>query len=113
MHNKLPTDENLQSRGCAFPSMCSLCSKQVESTLHLFCDCSFALHLGSWFANLLNANLHFTNFDEIWHICDKHWSPQCKVVIQAGIINIISTIWFCRNQIRFQSKLVHWRSATN
>jgi hypothetical protein len=36
MHNKIPTDENLMLRGCAIPSICSLCSKKVESSFHLF-----------------------------------------------------------------------------
>jgi hypothetical protein len=36
MHNKIPTDENLQIRGCALPSMCSLCCKKEESSFHLF-----------------------------------------------------------------------------
>ncbi|GAU43411.1 hypothetical protein TSUD_398880 [Trifolium subterraneum] len=30
MHNKIPTDDNLMLRGCELPSMCSLCSKNVE-----------------------------------------------------------------------------------
>jgi hypothetical protein len=36
MHNKVPTDDNLLLRGCALPSMCSLCCKHVESSFHLF-----------------------------------------------------------------------------
>ncbi|GAU22346.1 hypothetical protein TSUD_106740 [Trifolium subterraneum] len=40
MHNKVPTDENLMLRGCALPSMCSLCNKNVESSFHIFFECN-------------------------------------------------------------------------
>lgn len=42
LHNKLPTDDIPGSRGCQFPSMCSLCSAQGESFQHLFFECSLA-----------------------------------------------------------------------
>ncbi|GAU13335.1 hypothetical protein TSUD_42890 [Trifolium subterraneum] len=32
MHNKVPTDENLMLRGCALPSMCSLCNNSKQSS---------------------------------------------------------------------------------
>jgi hypothetical protein len=40
MHDKVPTDENLMSRGCYIPSICNLCSCHVETTFHLFFECS-------------------------------------------------------------------------
>jgi hypothetical protein len=36
MHEKVPTDENLMSRGCYIPSMCNLCKAQVETSFHIF-----------------------------------------------------------------------------
>jgi hypothetical protein len=35
MHNKVPTDENLKSRGCSIPSMCNLCSRHMMSLLSI------------------------------------------------------------------------------
>src|ERR1044072_9095692 len=93
--------------------MCSLCFKHAESSFHLFCQCQFAVNLWSWFASILNTTLQFTSFEDIWHICDRNWSPQCKIVIKACIINLFSTIWYCRNQARFNNRVVHWRSAIN
>ena len=54
MHGKLPTDENLAARGCQLPSMCSLCCNALETSNHLFLECSYALHLWSWFASTVN-----------------------------------------------------------
>jgi len=44
-HNRLPTNENLISRGHCIPSIYNLCFKQPESTKHLFFECSFAKHI--------------------------------------------------------------------
>lgn len=43
MLNKLPKDDNLDSRGCQIPSMCSMCMNQVETSFHLFFDCPYAI----------------------------------------------------------------------
>ncbi|MCH81156.1 ribonuclease H protein [Trifolium medium] len=51
LHGKLPTDENLSLRGCCLPSRCSLCGSSIESSQHIFIDCSFAIQLWSWIGN--------------------------------------------------------------
>jgi hypothetical protein len=38
------------------------------------------------------------------------WQPQCKVVILASLVNIISTVWFVRNQCRFNNKIIPWEN---
>ena len=113
MLKKLPTDENLSLRGSYLPSMCSSCHSQIENSFHLFFDYSFALKLWSWLSSTLNISLQFTSLEDIWLILDRGWSPQCKVVIKACIINLIKTIWYRRNQSRFQDKLIHWKTAIN
>jgi hypothetical protein len=97
MHDKVPTDEQLLLRGCCIPSMCSLCNKFAESTIHLFFECEFANKLWSWLANCLNLNLHFSSLEDMWKITDLHWSPQCKIAISAVVIYLINTIWLVRN----------------
>ncbi|GAU31405.1 hypothetical protein TSUD_370540 [Trifolium subterraneum] len=111
MHNKVPTDENLMVRGCNMPSMCSICKCHVESTFHIFFECSFATRTWSWFAGILNVVLQLNSMDDIWKLCDDHWSPQCKVTITAAVIFLINTLWFVRNQARFHDNLISWDSA--
>ncbi|MCH99434.1 ribonuclease H protein [Trifolium medium] len=111
MHNKVPTDENLMIRGCYMPSMCSICKCKVESSFHIFFECSFAIKTWSWLASCLNVVLQFNSIEDIWNLCDANWSPQCKVTIIAAIIYLINTVWFVRNQARFQNNLIPWNSA--
>jgi hypothetical protein len=70
MHEKMPTDENLMSRGCAIPSMCNLCKTHVESSFHLFFECSYAIKLWSWLAGCLNFTIQFYSMEDIWKLCD-------------------------------------------
>jgi hypothetical protein len=111
MLDKLPTDENLTARGCYTPSMCSLCRVSSESSSHLFLECPYALHIWRWFSITFNYSLNFQTKEDIWNICNGSWNPQCKIVVTSALINIFNSIWFARNQIRFQSKKIPWRSS--
>jgi ribonuclease HI len=113
MHEKLPTDENLMTRGCAIPSMCNFCNHHVETSFHIFFECQFAIKLWSWLAGCLNCTIQFTNMEDIWRLCDSNWSPQSKVTITAAIINLLHTIWQARNKARFNDTLINWRSAVS
>jgi mannosylglycoprotein endo-beta-mannosidase len=75
MHQKVPTDENLMSRGCAIPSICNLCSCHSESSFHIFFECAFAVRLWSWLAGCLNITIQFTCMEDMWKLCDLNWSP--------------------------------------
>ena len=108
MHGKLSTDENLDTRGCQLPSMCSLCCNALETSNHLFVECSYALHLWSWFASTVNRTVNVQTKEKIWN---GTWNPQCKTVLTATIINILNAIRFARNQNRFQNKAIHWKSS--
>jgi len=113
MHDKMPADEKLIERGCCLPSICNLCLNQNETTLHIFFDCPCAVKIWTWFSAVIHINLNFLNVEDIWKLCDRGWSPQWKVVIKATIINILATIWFVRNQARFNNKKIHWQSGIN
>lgn len=81
-------------------------------TFHLFFDCPYAVRIWNWLSATLNIiNLLFNNIEDIWHICDRRWNPQCKIVIKAAIINILATIWYARNTSRFKGKAIHWKTS--
>lgn len=111
MLDKLPTDEVLASRGCHLPSVCSLCLAQEESNFHLFFLCQYAVNIWRWFATCLNCPLQFQSKEEMWSTINKCSSPQGRLVITAAMINIFNVIWFARNQKRFNSKTIHWRTS--
>jgi ribonuclease HI len=111
MHQKMPTDENLMIRDCFLPSMCNLCNSHIESSFHIFFECPFAIRLWSWLAGCLNITIQFTCMEDMWKLCDLNWSPQSKVTITAAIINLLNSIWYARNQARFNNKIASWRSA--
>jgi ribonuclease HI len=111
MLNKLPTDDILTTRGCSLPSMCSLCGKHPETSFHLFFECMYAVNLWCWLASTLNRTLHFQTPEDMWTVANNSWNPQCKVVIIATMINIINSIWYARNQLRFNDKMVPWKSS--
>jgi ribonuclease HI len=111
MHGKMPTDENLMSRGCAITSMCNLCNNHVESSFHLFFECQFAIKLWSWLAGCLNVTHQFYSMEDMWRLCDWDWSPQSKVTITAAITNLLNILWYVRNQSRFSNVQISWRQA--
>lgn len=111
LHDKLPTDDNLLQRGCQLPSICNLCAMASESSTHLFLECSFANQLWSWLQSLINVNFNLSSFLDLLLVYERSWSPQCKLVIISAIINCFNTIWFCRNQRRFQDKIINLRTA--
>jgi hypothetical protein len=113
MHDKLPTDDKMMERGSNMASMCSNCNSQPESSAHLFLQCSFASKVWNWFSSILNFPLNFNAISDIWKISERRWTPQCKIVIIACLINILNTIWFVRNQTRFQDKTITWKVAIN
>lgn len=109
IHNRLPTDENLATRGLPYPSMCSNCFKHVENSEHLFFSCPFAVHLWRHLSSVLVHN--FQSLDDIWIALNKPWSDQRKVVVLSAIINTINAICQARNKVRFKDVKTHWKTA--
>lgn len=113
LHEKMPTDEHLIQRGCQIPYICSMCALASESSVHLFLECNFAQQIWNWLRSILNINFNLTSFFDPLKAIDRNWSPQWKVVILAAIISCYNTIWFCRNQKRYQEKIINIRTAKN
>jgi len=112
-HDKLPTDENLIKRGLQFPSVCSLCGSNQETTSHLFLDFPFAISVWNWLSSITQLNCNLSSFMDILKIAERNWSPQCRTVILVACIFYFNIIWYCRNQKRFNDKLITPRTAIN
>jgi hypothetical protein len=111
--NKLPTDDNLAARGCLFPSMCSLCNRSEETLYHLFIDCAFARNIWNWLNSITKIHCNYSSVLDILDLCNRGWSPLCKLIVLAAITYCLNIIWYCRNQRRFFDKIVQVSSAIN
>lgn len=111
MHKKIPRNDNLMERGCQIPQVYNMCYNSIETSSHLFFSCSFSVKLCSWLASSLNTSFPLTSVDDIWSICDKSWSPQCKLVIKSVIVFLINFIWYAGNEARFNNNCINWKSA--
>lgn len=60
---------------------------------------------------MINKPIDLYPFSSILGVVNNHWSDQTKDVVLSATINVIQTIWFCRNQIRFNNHTVQFRSA--
>lgn len=103
MLSKLPTDENLQMRGCTLVSVCVLCYKQAETSYHLFIECEFAVSLWRWLGVKLHCNISMISFSSILNYIPQRCSSQVLDVFAAAIVHTVHTIWLTRNAIRFSS----------
>ncbi|GAU44836.1 hypothetical protein TSUD_280370 [Trifolium subterraneum] len=111
MLNKIPTDDNLRERGCNLTSMCSLCNSNIETMFHLFFECRFAFGFWCWLATSLDMIIQFQSLEDIWSLCNRAISAQCRIVIKAAIINIMYAVWIARNNARFKNIKPNWNSS--
>ncbi|XP_019423314.1 PREDICTED: uncharacterized protein LOC109332721 [Lupinus angustifolius] len=101
-HRRMPTDENLQLRGCSLVSMCNLCNHRSETSDHLFLLCPFAVDLWQWIGDTFHIQIDNSSLAAILSTCNLHWSPQIKSVLATAIVHTVNTIWHCMNLCRFQ-----------
>ncbi|KAF1886785.1 hypothetical protein Lal_00046022 [Lupinus albus] len=106
IHKRMPTNENLMSRGCSMASKCSLCNINAESSEHLFLACPFSTTIWQWLSGIFGIPLNLTSIENMLKACNLHWSPQLKEVLAACIIHSVNIIWFCRNQLRFRGTII-------
>jgi hypothetical protein len=102
LHEKMPTDDMLLSRGCHGPSRCSLCNNQEENMHHLFFTCPFAKELWNWIQATFRRHLDLSSIQNTIQDCLSVTSPQVKEAMLYSIIFTINSIWTCRNKTRFE-----------
>lgn len=101
VHRKMPTDENLRSRGCIVVSVCSLCLETAETSEHLFLSCSFASRLWAWIEGKLNCVIDYSSVETLLDCRPLRCSSQVSDIFLAAILHTIHTIWWARNAVRF------------
>ncbi|XP_058759807.1 uncharacterized protein LOC131633112 [Vicia villosa] len=102
LYCKVSTDEQWHRRNFSFPSRCCLCKEAQETTHHLFFNCKFASFLWSWLSKMLNISSPILDWPDLWALCRKFGSGQCKIVSTAAIVFILNAIWLARNRLKFQ-----------
>ncbi|XP_019432659.1 PREDICTED: uncharacterized protein LOC109339643 [Lupinus angustifolius] len=106
LKNRMPMDNNLQKRGCAMGSICNLCNTNAESTDHMFLQCPFAMYIWSWLSSIFSISLDLSSINFAMSISKTSLIPLLNHVLLACITHTITTIWYGRNQLRFEDRKI-------
>lgn len=93
--------------------MCSLCNNAVETSSHLFLSCPFACRIWCGLSQILDRPVDLSSFTSALGVCNSGWGLQVWDVVLAAVLNVFSTIWFCRNKLHFDNKNIALGTATN
>jgi len=110
-HGRMPTDENLRSRGCNVVSICNLCLKNDETSEHLFLRCQFSKKLWDWIGGKLNRLIDCSTTDSLLSCIPASCSSQVSGIFVAAIVHTLHTIWWARNSLRFTTLTPSLHSA--
>ncbi|XP_019438851.1 PREDICTED: uncharacterized protein LOC109344541 [Lupinus angustifolius] len=107
----MPSDYNLQRRGCALASKCNFCNHAIEDTDHIFLNCYFATELWNWIMWTFSINLNLLSIKDLILSCRNNFTHQPQQLLFICAVHTTSAIWFCMNQIRFQDRDVSINGA--
>ena len=83
LHRILATNKKLKQYGIKTSDFCDFCGQEVESILHLFCECNVATSILQCIVDWLNTlglNLGYLTDIQIL-LGDKNWDPVVKRII--------------------------------
>jgi len=106
MHGKMPTDENLNVRGCVVVSTCSLCLKNYETSEHLFLSCPFAVSLWNWIGGKLNSTINHSSVLSLLSCIPVSCSSHVSDIFVAAVMHTFHIIWISCNSLRFSRDIV-------
>ncbi|GKC88768.1 RNA-directed DNA polymerase, eukaryota, reverse transcriptase zinc-binding domain protein, partial [Tanacetum coccineum] len=105
--DKLPTRNNLASRGIMVPChLCPICNMETESRDHLFFRCSIALDLTRLLSRWWNLQIPLTLDYIAWGtwIAGLRLKKMQKLVLEACFTSLWWHIWVFRNAFVFSDK---------
>ncbi|CAJ2673653.1 unnamed protein product [Trifolium pratense] len=103
LKNALPVKNNLFKRGVRCDPLCPRCTNCLETTNHVFLDCEWTKQV--WFASSLNLNLGQNQITDVYDWIRYMINNTNKECIEQ-ITAIIYGIWYARNMLVFQEKLL-------
>ncbi|XP_019435940.1 PREDICTED: uncharacterized protein LOC109342404 [Lupinus angustifolius] len=98
----MPTNDNLMKTGCAMASICNLCYASWEDANHRFLRYLQLVPLWHWIRSTFLININSSSIPHLLLSCSSNRNSQVKVAMSACVIHTLNTIWFCRNQARFE-----------
>jgi ribonuclease HI len=101
LENKLLLWDNLQKRGWEGPNRCALCARDMESTLHVFVQCSFTSSLWSYITSALNISTLWSGNNV--KACFQNWI-QSNSSLALLPLHLCWLIWLSRNAAIFNDK---------
>ncbi|XP_074313496.1 uncharacterized protein LOC141648671 [Silene latifolia] len=104
VQNKLPTVDNLCSRGMVLVNRCVLCEHQAESAAHLFFQCSYSkeiwLGVAAWLRCISSTDLRLICSWFKTHNRGRSWLKKQR---RCALLSSIYLIWAERNKRVFQN----------
>ena len=113
LNNKVPTDDNLQKRGCIIVSRCCFCLQHTESSTHIFFDCRVTSRLWEWLCKGTKIPLDSSNCLNLLLGSVGRGSQMVQHVLNSAIIHTIWLIWVERNQRCFNDNQKSMTSIFN
>ncbi|XP_074315220.1 uncharacterized protein LOC141651404 [Silene latifolia] len=104
IQNKLPTIDNICSRGLMLVNRCVLCEQQAETAAHLFFECSYSkevwLGVATWLRCTSSIALRFICSWFKRHNRGRSWLKKQR---RCALLSSIYLIWAERNKRIFQN----------
>jgi hypothetical protein len=101
LENKLLLWDNLQKRGWEGPNRCALCAKDMESSLHVFVQCSFTSSIWNYITSALNVSTFWVGNDV--KACFQNWIQHNRSLALLPS-HLCWLIWLSRNAAIFNDK---------
>ena len=107
-HIRTPTQVWVQSLGISV-SRCALCKSNIETNLHLFLYCPYAVHIWGWLLKIFNCPWPSSNSaGHYWQALSSGKDRTGREIAASIFFHLISSLWFARNEAVFNNNLLRF-----